>query len=441
MPSVPLFSVASPLFRGGRLFGLGHSYYAVSQTLSSSFYEDLLCRGWRRSGTLLYKPDQRVSCCPHYTIRLDASAFRPSKDQRQALNRFNRYVLGDSYIKESARLRPKTRAGAARRKCEFDLLERVHECELHSVETPPEPAHELSVTLESNAYTEEKFVLFENYQRIVHKESPNRITKAGFRSFLCTSPLKPVTTQVSGHTRRLGSYHQCYRLDGVLVALGVLDLLPDSISSVYFMYHESIHAWSPGKLSALREAALTMESGRSWYMMGYYIHTCPKMRYKGDFHPQYVQDPENYAWDLLDDDLRRRLDARKYVSLSRERSEGVAASIPEVSSDQAQIEPNEMEIEQTSVDYDTDDSDGDVAGVPLSELNMPGIISRAELLSSNILDHIRLRIRSNPVVETSDLVIWESSDIDDPLSVKGKIADLVAAVGLDCAQRMIVDFG
>ncbi len=39
-----------------------------------------------------------------------------------------------------------------------------------------------------------------------------------------------------GRERKIGSYHQCYRLDGKLVALGVLDLLPEVVSSVYLLY-------------------------------------------------------------------------------------------------------------------------------------------------------------------------------------------------------------
>ena len=39
----------------------------------------------------------------------------------------------------------------------------------------------------------------------------------------------------NGQEQKLGSYHQCYRLDGRLVAMGVLDLLPTSVSSVYLM--------------------------------------------------------------------------------------------------------------------------------------------------------------------------------------------------------------
>jgi len=32
------------------------------------------------------------TCCPQYTIRLDAKAFKPGKKHRQAMNRFNRFL-------------------------------------------------------------------------------------------------------------------------------------------------------------------------------------------------------------------------------------------------------------------------------------------------------------------------------------------------------------
>lgn len=81
---------------------------------------------------------------------------------------------------------------------------------------------------------ESRYALFANYQKIVHCEKPSAISKSGFRSFLC-SGLQRSTHLKNGQKQKLGSYHQCYRLDGRLVAIGVLDLLPDCVSSVYLM--------------------------------------------------------------------------------------------------------------------------------------------------------------------------------------------------------------
>ncbi len=139
-----------------------------------------------------------MSCCPHYTIRLDSFQYYPTKDQRQTQNRFTKYVLGDPYTKAAARIYPKSREQAKKRKTEFDLLDRVHESEISHLGAPPEPAHAFAVTMESNDFTEEKYALFENYQRKVHREPPRSITKKGFKSFLCSSPLQKLEEATNG---------------------------------------------------------------------------------------------------------------------------------------------------------------------------------------------------------------------------------------------------
>lgn len=34
---------------------------------------------------------------------------------------------------------------------------------------------------------------------------------------------------------------------------------------------------------------------------GFYIQSCPKMRYKGEYSPSYLLDPEEYSWHPLDE--------------------------------------------------------------------------------------------------------------------------------------------
>lgn len=67
----------------------------------------------------------------------------------------------------------------------------------------------------------------------------------------------------------------------------------------------------------LREAALALEGGYQYYYMGYYIHSCVKMKYKGDYKTQHVLDPETYEWHPLEGELRALLDKKPYVSMSR----------------------------------------------------------------------------------------------------------------------------
>ena len=49
-----------------------------------------------------------------------------------------------------------------------------------------------------------------------------------------------------------GSFHEQFYIDGKLIAVGVLDILPHSVSSVYFYYDPEYSFLSLGVYSALR---------------------------------------------------------------------------------------------------------------------------------------------------------------------------------------------
>lgn len=80
-----------------------------------------------------------------------------------------------------------------------------------------------------------RYEVFCQYQLQIHKDPASRWQVADFKRFLC-SGLDRKTLRIDGKTLKLGSYHQCYRLDGKLVAVGVLDLLPHAVSSVYLLW-------------------------------------------------------------------------------------------------------------------------------------------------------------------------------------------------------------
>lgn len=398
--------------------------------MTPAFYQGLLDNYWRRSGSLLYRPNQRQSCCPHYTIRLDATLYKPSRDQRQAVNRFNTHVLGKDYAERASHVRRHSKADKKKRQNEFDLIERIHEAELDRMSVPPEPAHKLSVTLETDDFTEEKFLLYENYQRTVHKEKPAEITRNGFRRFLCDSPLiRSVETTADGKEKHLGSYHHCYRLDGKLVAIGVLDLLPQCVSAVYFLYHESIHQFSPGKIGAVREIALALEGGYRYWYPGFYIHSCPKMRYKIDYSPQYVLDPESLSWDLLGPEILGLMDKSPYVSASaaRKRAALAGGENPDQADDSA---------EDVTMADEVDDDEPPL----LFNTDMPGIPSLADMGKMELGD-IALRVPGmQEEVTTGDLVVWREQSLSPEGGLKTKIAELVAAIGPELKDSMCLDF-
>lgn len=311
--------------------------------------------------------------------------------------------------------------------------------------------------MEPDTFTQEKYELFKNYQQHVHHETPEEITPAGFTRFLCASPLVRSTRTVDGKIQKLGSYHQCYRLDGRLIAMGVLDLLPHGVSGVYILYHSDFEKWSFGKLSAIREIVLTLEGGYQYYYMGYYIHSCVKMRYKGAYKPSYLLDPETYEWNLLDDELRSLLDRKPYVSLSRERrnaahSEGTGGPV----TNSTDSDSKDEDLQEFPLRNMAELQAAIHRGMSLFDLRAPGFMTADEVQQGDLLDTQAIVIRglSHPVegqvsatitLRTAftdygqDLVSWENGDVNNPRSLKGLIAELVAALGADAARAIAVD--
>ncbi|XP_043111902.1 arginyl-tRNA--protein transferase 1-like isoform X3 [Puntigrus tetrazona] len=68
------------------------SYGMWSHTMSVQDYQDLIDRGWRRSGKYVYKPIMNKTCCPQYTIRCHALNFNPSKTHKKTLKKVNRFL-------------------------------------------------------------------------------------------------------------------------------------------------------------------------------------------------------------------------------------------------------------------------------------------------------------------------------------------------------------
>lgn len=203
--------------------------------------------------------------------------------------------------------------------------------------------------------------------------------------------------------------------------MAVLDLLPHCVSGVYFVYHSDFEQWSFGKISALREAALAREGGYQYYYMGYYIHSCPKMLYKNDYKPQMVLDLANMTWNLLDDQFRKLLDEHHYFSPS-------------------------ILLRKEPEDPDRQTFDSAVAvckavtdGLSLFEVDFPGMLSASETIEQVDMDKITVQLRPDLVLHTKHLMNWEDWSIHshDP---KGLIAQIVACVGPEVAQEMVISF-
>lgn len=185
-----------------------------------------------------------------------------------------------------------------------------------------EAAHRLELSLHPSSFDQEAFELYRKYQVAVHKDQYDEVTEKSYTGFLIDSPMKMERVGVECPSFEMvdeipgleglasmtfsgfhgyGSYHVHYRLDGKLFMVGVVDLLPSCLSSVYLFYDPDMMFLKPGVYSSLAEILYVKLLSKKlpnfhYYYMGYYIHTCKKMKYKAGYKPSDLLCPVTYTW-------------------------------------------------------------------------------------------------------------------------------------------------
>ncbi|XP_006399028.2 LOW QUALITY PROTEIN: arginyl-tRNA--protein transferase 1 [Eutrema salsugineum] len=234
----------------------------------------------------------------------------------------------------------------------------------------------LEMRLKRSSFDPEEHELYKRYQLKVHNDKPGHVVESSYRRFLVDSPL--IYVQPSGDEKvppcGFGSFHQQYRVDGRLIAVGVVDILPKCLSSVYLFWDPDYAFLSLGKYSALQEINWVRENQvhcptLQYYYLGYYIHSCSKMRYKAAYRPSELLCPLRFRW-VPFEVARPLLDKKPYVILSDiTNSQNQCSLLPHASETLGEPTTNEhegMEQGETndhfmggSDDEDEDDDDDD----------------------------------------------------------------------------------
>ncbi|CAF3705709.1 unnamed protein product [Adineta steineri] len=166
----------------------------------------------------------------------------------------------------------------------------------------------------------ESHSIYERYQMAIHGDSKSKCSLSQFKGFLCESSLQKDCPRISTSnvpSCGYGCFHLQYYLNGKIIACNVLDILPGGISSVYFYYEPELGFLKLGVYSALKEIELTRKLAREipdlkYYYLGFYVHTCVKMRYKGQYKPSFLLCPETYTWHPIEKCIPL-LNAHKYA--------------------------------------------------------------------------------------------------------------------------------
>lgn len=256
------------------------SIYSSVEIMTCKHYDELINQGFRRSGTLLYKKDLLRSCCRLYTIRTNLQMMKLEKKQRKIVNRFIKEIY------QPLEHDNKT----------FDIFKLIFS---------EQKSSRFYTRYEPSVLTDEKYQLYKKYQMAVHNDEPNECSQSQFKRFLCDTPFpeqevdgtsqqwqflnnwvknwKKDENSDQSTIKRIGPTHECWYLDGKLIAISVLDFLPSGVSSIYFIWDPDYSHLSLGSISSIREILMCDQLNLGYYYLGYYIEDCPKMKYKAKF--------------------------------------------------------------------------------------------------------------------------------------------------------------
>ena len=248
-----------PLFRISRLYGSTHGLCSNCDregkseelvfrphNLTPHQYQALINRGWYRRGAVKlfrYRYNHNISCSDWET-RVTISEFDPRK-----------------------------------RNSHRKVLRRMPEERL-TIETIP------------TQFVQESYELYNLYHLTKHDKP--RKSQYSYCEHVVNGPVCNQT--IDGF--QYGTFHQLYRLDGKLVAVGVIDIVPNGIVSIYMWYSMSkdITKLSFGTYSALKEIEFAQKLSQTnpnikyYYMQGWNGNN-HKLAYKANFEPEEFYSP------------------------------------------------------------------------------------------------------------------------------------------------------
>ena len=142
----------------------------------------------------------------------------------------------------------------------------------------------VKINKEKNKFTLEKYSLFSKY--LLERHKVEDISYKEFEVCYCTSIVN--------------TYDFVYRVLNKIVAVGILDISLNCISSVYFYYNFDYRKFSIGYFSMLKEIEYCLIENKKYYYLGYYLKDYAGMDYKVQLKPhQLYIDNEWIDGDLI----------------------------------------------------------------------------------------------------------------------------------------------
>ena len=199
--------------------------YRFIEHCGASTYERMLERGWRRFGTIFFRPVCQ-GCDECRSLRIEIESFRLSRSQRRV-----RRANGDLRVV----LRPPSMSAE-----HLELYDRYHAAQSRR-----------------KGWPERRAEPFDYHMSFV----------AGHESF--------------GH-------ELLFFIEERLVMVSLVDVLPRALSAVYCYYDPDLGQRGLGVFSVLCQVELARRRGVAHLYLGYWVEDCPSMSYKARYLPHQI---------------------------------------------------------------------------------------------------------------------------------------------------------
>lgn len=210
-------------------------HYKVIQDCSKEQCESLILRGWRRFGSMYFRPICQ-DCRACESLKIDALNYAFTKSDRRILRK---------------------------------------------------NAH-LTTIIRHPTLTREHLSLFDRYHRYKHHtrdwDAPKSDPKNYYASF------------VQGHGDF--GFEVLYFEGEKLIAVDLIDILEEGISSLYCYYDPEYPSHSLGRYTLLQQIEFARRLNLKWIYLGYYVEGCQSLMYKANYRPsmQLNGRPEEYEF-------------------------------------------------------------------------------------------------------------------------------------------------
>lgn len=197
-------------------------HYKIIDNACAQSCQNLIERGYRRFGKMYFRPIC-ATCTECQSIKIDAQNFTFGKSAKRVINK----------------------------------------------------AKNIRTFIQSPTMTQEHIDLFDQYHLYMRDKKGWNYSK--------TTPEHYFNSFVSGHGDF--GYEVLYYDEDKLIAVDLIDILVDGVSSIYFYYDPDYAHYSLGKLSLYHQIKFAQKSNKNWIYLGYYVQDCPSLSYKASYKP------------------------------------------------------------------------------------------------------------------------------------------------------------